>query len=366
MSFDFSAQARSARDLIPVPAVPMDAIRGRSNAARKRGRLRALVACAAIFVVAVGAGAGVGAKIYDGVRVRLAGGSAQMRMHSALMLRQPTASELRGVVARATFPVVFPAGLPAGTRVDAVYATPDGRPRAIFIRYLNPAGDGGSFVLLDPDVVETDGAFLKASASLGDAYDWRVGGEIVLTGKNSISPDGVARVKAAMANVSPAQSLAATEAMLPTVTVLGDPVRLQIAERIRPQNGRSVLLSPNELRSISRLAKRRAPVLDSRTFHLTRIPYANGQIDYRKARGRRSTAIGVSASGVRAIDAVLRSAGGAKRCGCEILFNQPNGTTYWVWTISMSGPAVAKKYAVDARTLIAEPAPAGYSGDSLK
>ncbi len=338
----------------------MESIRRRSHAARGRGRLRAVAACAALAVGAVGAGTGIGAKLYDDVRVRLSGGSVAMTMHSALMVRRPTAADLRSAIAHATFPVVFPVGLPAGSRVYGLEATPDGRPSAIFVSFLDAGGrDGPSFVLLDPAVVETDGGFLKASASLGEVYQWRVGGEIVLLAKRAVSPPEVSRIKQAMLTTSPRASLASIEPMLAQVTVLGGNVRLAIAERLRAASGPSVLLSDREIASVPGLAKRGAPILDMRTFHLTKIPYANGQIDYRNVKGSRPKLVAVSAEGVRAMDAVLRS--GAERragaaCGCELLFSQSSATTYRIVEIPMSGSAV-RKYSVDARTLAVTPSP---------
>lgn len=357
MPSDFSARARSAREHIPVPALPMESIRSRSHSARKR-RLQAVVAGVAISVAALAAGGAAGAKLYDSVRLRLAGGTAAMTMHSAVMLRRPTAADLRGTMAHATFPVIFPAGLAGGGRIDRLEATPDGRPSAIFVHYIGASGgDGATFLLLDPAVVDTDGEFLKASASLGDVYDWRAGGEVVVASKRSLSADDAGRIKAAMSSTSPAESLAATESALPKLTVIGEAIRLEIAERHRPRSGRSVLLAPDEVRSIPDLARRGAPVLDRRALHLTKIPYANGEIDYRNVkRSGGATVVAVAANGVRAIAAVLRSAGAARGdCGCEILVNQTNGAAYRIWTIPMSGTASAKEYAVDGASSAVKP-----------
>jgi hypothetical protein len=352
MSSDFSAKGRSARDLIPVPDLPLNAIRSRSHAARARGRLQAIAACAAIAAGAIGAGSGLGEKVYDGVRVWLSGDKVAVAMTSFVMVRQPTAADLRDTIAGATFPVVFPAGIPADSRVAMLAASPPGHPSAIVVSYhTHPGGDGPTFVLLDPAVVDASGGGVRAaSARFGAVYDWRTGGEIVLAAKRGLAPGDIGRIKAAMATSSPRQSLAAIDSMLATVAALGGPNRLELAERSAPRTGRSVLLDQAQVRSIPRVAQRGTPIRDGRAFRVTQVPYANGQMDYRKMRAVASGVVAVPPNGVRAIDAVLRSAGGGD-CGCEVLFHQPSAATYWIWTIPMTGPPAAKKYAVDAKTL---------------
>jgi hypothetical protein len=368
MSFDFSAAGRSARERIPAPEVPMESIRTRSRAARTRGRVQTLVACVAIFAGVVGAGSGLGAKIYDGVRVWLSGGEMSMTMTSFVMVREPTARDLRDAIAHATFPVVLPVGVPAGSHVIGIELTPAERPSVIVIAYHDRAGrEGGSFALLDPAVVDREGGLQAASARFGPVYDWRLRGEIVLTSKRVVSKsflsaDDLARVKAAMARSSPTESLAATEPLLTKVTVIGGGAseRLALAERYRPRTGQSVLIDQVQVPSIPRLAQRGAPILDMRTYRATKVPYVNGQLDYAHVTGAASKTIAVSPNGVRAIAAVLRSTGAGDHpnaCRCEVLFNQPSSKTYWVWTIPTSGSSDGvKKYVVDARTFSVTPA----------
>jgi hypothetical protein len=358
MSFDFSESGRSARELIPVPDVPLASIRSRSQAARKRGRVQALVACAAISVGVVGAGTGIGAKIVDGLRVWVSGGQAAIKLDSIVVIRHPTSPELRDTIAHATFPVVFPVGIPADSRVFMLTATPADRPRAIIVSYQTHTGsDGPGFVLLDPAAVDaSSGGVQAASARFQAVYHWRAGGEVVLAIKKRLVAAEVERIKAAMAQSSPRESLAVVETMLAKVAVLGGPNRLELAERYAPGTGRSVLLDELQVRSIARGGNRGTPILDRRVFRASHVPYAHGDIDYRKLGPSRSKSVAVPANGVRAIAAAVRSAGGAA-CGCEVLFNQPNAATYWVWTIPMSGAqAGVKKYSVDARTLGVTPA----------
>lgn len=357
MSYDFSAQGRSARALIDVPELPIATIRARSRASRARERMRIAAACAALLVaVAVGAGTGAGAKLYSSVRVWLSAGKAAVTVSSFDGVREPTSAEFRNAIAHATFPVVLPTGLPAGTRVTQVFSTPAGHPSALVIAYANDrTRTDFSFVLVDPAVVELGGQLVTMQgASPTDMDNWRAGHEVVLMPKRLSAAEAV-RIKAAMQKATPAETLAATEPMLPTVIVLGDPGRLQLAERYRPQSGRSILVPRDQLRSIAALARRGAPIRDTRVFRVTEFPYANGVPDYAHAKGWNARTIAVPPGGVRAIDAVLRSArgGGANGyCGCEVLFNQAGPTSYAIWTIPLSGPADVRRYTVDARTLV--------------
>lgn len=366
MESDFSTMGRSARALIAVPDVPLDSIRSRSHAARARSRMETFGACAALALAAVGAGTGVGAKIYNEVHVWLSGGKSAVLIHSGVLMRHPMGAELRDAIAGATFPVVFPVGVPAGTRVDMVTVAPIGHPSSITISYQNAAGFKTSFALLDPAVVSADAAQLPTGSvgiAVGPFEHWRVGGEIVLTRSTGASLADLNRIKAAMSTASPGDSLALTETMLPTVTVLGGTVRLGIAERYRPANGRSVLVDENSIRTIPGLVKRGAPLLDSRIDTITNITYKNGDIS--TGVGRPPKDIAVSAGGVRAIYAVLRSSGvahGRYFCGCEMLFNQPNRSTYWVWQIPMSASSAVTKYSVDAKTFAVTPLAEGTTG----
>ncbi|MDB5068972.1 MAG: hypothetical protein JWM87_83 [Candidatus Eremiobacteraeota bacterium] len=359
MDSDFSTMGRSARELIPVPALPLESIRSRSHRVRARGRMRAFVAFAAVSLCALGAVGGVGAKIYHGAQVWLSGGQVTSMVDSGILMRQPTAAELRNVIARATFPVVFPVGVPAGSRVYMVTLAPADHPSMITVSYQNDrSGFKASFALLDPAVVNSGDAALPGGSAppLRAAYHWRAGGETVAVLKNLISLRDANRIEAAMAEASPAGSLAVTEAMLPKMTVLGATVRLAIAERYRSANGRSVLLDQAYLRTIPLLVQRGRPLIDSRIAYITQIAYAHG--DIAKGVSRQPKDIAISAGGVRAVDAVLRSTGTAhdRDCGCEILFNQPSASVYWIWKIPFSGSAGVSKYSVDARTFAVTPA----------
>ncbi len=357
MSSDFAAMGKHARELIAAPSVPMESIHRRSRAARDRGRVAAVVVCAAISLGALGAGTGVAAKVYHGVHVWLSGDKVASVVHSGIIMRDPTGSEIRDAIAHATFPVVFPVGLPAGSRVRMVTLAPIAHPSLISISYEG-GGSKTSFAMIDPAVVDSDLSQVPAGVDWSaKGTQWRIGGEIVGMGDKFIAPGDLERIKEAMAKASPRDSLDATEALLPDITILGDPVRLEIAERYRPPSGRSVLLAPFNVRSIPRLAKDRKPMLDTRIVYLSDIRYVRRSL--LTAKTRRPTAIAVPAGGVRAIDAVLRSTGrgrGTNDCNCEILFNQPNSATYRIWRIPLTTAGTARrKFTVDARTFAVTP-----------
>ena len=110
-----------------------------------------------------------------------------------------------------------------------------------------------------------------------------------------------------------------------------------------------MLIDRNQTRSVAALAAQGRPILDMRVFHVTDVPYVNGAPDYSRAKGWNARTVAIPPGGVRAIAAVLRSAGGD--CGCEVLFNQPNPAAYRIWTIPLAASAEVKAYEVDAKTL---------------
>lgn len=356
MRYDFAASGRSARDLIPVPELPLESIRHRSRTASARGRLRALTLCVTICLAGLGAGAAFGEKIYAGVRVWLAGGKAAVVVSSLVMVREPTAADLRNVVARATFPIILPAGVPAGTRVTMIMFAPAERPNSVTVVYRNDrARFNVGFSLFDSAAVNTNHAMLPAGSArplFRADYQWQIGSESVFVLKEHISAVDANRIKGAMLQASPADSLALTAPMLRKVTVVGGaPALADAAERYAPREGRSVLLDRQQTRQIPRLVMQHKPVLDSRIIYLSNIPSVQGEPDYSKATLHWPKITVISEGGVRAIDAVLRSTGNRDDCGCEILFNQPNKTTYLVWKLPMSTSAV-KKFSVDAKTFV--------------
>lgn len=357
MPFDFSAAGRSARELIPVPEVPMKSIRERSYALSARARVRAFVIGGALSLATLGTAAAVGTGALNGVRVWLSGGKASMSVSSLAMVRQPTASDLRNVIAHATFPVVLPVGIPAGTRVDRMLFAPAGAPNTLTLDYRNPgSGLDVGISLFETASINPQGTPPPASGVSGAVYQWRVAKETIIVSKAHISPGDFRRIKAAMMKTSASESLAATQAFLHKVVLLGGTTaQADVAEHLAPASGMSVLIDPQRLRSahsISALVQAHRPLLDSRTVYLTNIPAASGAPDFSKATLSFPKNTAISADGVRAIDAALRTIAPTGNCGCALLFNQPNSATYWIWEIPLPTPSAAAKYSVDAKTLV--------------
>jgi hypothetical protein len=358
MPVDFAARGRSARERIIVPDVPLGIIVRRSHAARTRSRVGAFAVAGAIVAAVATAGTGAGARIASSVHLWLSGGEETLRVTSFSGTRSPMRAEFQEALAGATFPVVLPVGLPDGTRVNAIYASPLDHPSAFFVSYVNPrTGMKASFTLVDPSVVQM-GRSLSAMASGPHAavYDWRTGGEIVLVAKNQVTAPLVDGVKAAMATSSPAQSLAATVPMLSTIEVLGSGERVAIAEQHRAPSGPNVLIDAQQTRSVPALAKRGTPMRDSRRFRVLSFPYVNGVPDYSKARGLNAQTVAIPPSGVRAVAAVLRASGGASACNCEVLYGRPSAAAYRIVVIPESRSGDVRTYAVDAATFAVTPA----------
>jgi len=317
--------------------------------AHARGRFKALVASVVLAVVALGAAAGAGAKINDGVHVWLSGGRVAAEFHSGVLLRWPMAADLRAVAAHATFPVVFPAGIPGGSRTDLVTAAPLDRPSFIVVFFHHGARFKEGFALLDPAVVSTTDALPKAATQIGAkaSISWRQGGEIIAVPSN-VSAADLARIKAATARLSPAQSLAAIEAAAPSLRVIGVTVRLEIAERYARSDGRSVLVGEQYLPTVLRLASASKPLLDNRVVRFRNFRPVNQRII--RTTDEPITDIAVPAAGVRAIAAVLRAPENRAGCRCEIIFDPLDAGTYQMWKIPLAPSGKVTKYVVNAST----------------
>jgi hypothetical protein len=361
MRSEFVERGRNVRAQLPVPELSIAVIRRRAAAAKKH-QFVVLSLCAVVVLSILGVGAAYGQKVYEGVRLWLSGSKAAVEVTAFAMVRSPMAADVRDVVSHATFPVIFPVGLPAGTRLNMMMYSPAERPTSITISYVGSLPTSGrfGFSVFDSKTVNADDATVpggSARTMRSDVYQWRVGSETVIVPKAHISVDVVSRIKAAMLKASPTQSLALTEAIARKVWLQPGALTLAaVAERNAP-DGRGVVLDQQHIGWIPGFAKRSQPMIDSRTVFLTNIPTVNGEPDYAKATLRWPKHVIISADGVRAIDAVLRHAGVRGDCGCGVLFDQPQAVTYAVSIISLSTPHVTKAYTVDAKTFAVAPAP---------
>ena len=356
MDFDFAAMAKRARAQVSAPDVPMNLIVARSRDARSRGRVRAIVLSGALSLATIGTAAAFGTSIYEGVRLWISGNRAAVVINSFAMVNDPTANDLRSAVAHATFPVVLPIGLPAGTRIVRIWYAPAARPNILGLDYQDAQTKLRSGIaLFDSSAINSRDTVLPTGSlrpPFQESYHWQLGRETVLVLKRTISLPDVERIKAATMTVGPTASLAVTERMLSKATILGlAPSLPQIAARYASSSGHSVVVGPQMLRSIPDLAKRGDPMLDTRTVYFSNIPSLHGEPDYSRATLRWPRVIAISAAGVRAIDAVFRSTGAGNNCNCAVLFNESNAKTDRVWEISEFSVTALKKYSIDTRTL---------------
>ncbi|HEY7981337.1 MAG TPA: hypothetical protein VID19_07610 [Candidatus Eremiobacteraceae bacterium] len=354
MRSEFVERGRSAREQLPVPELSMGTIRRRAYDAKKH-RVVLFSLCGVIALIILGVGAAYGQKVYEGVRLWLSGGKAAVTVSAFAMVRQPMASDVRDAAARASFPVIFPVGLPTGTRLNMMMFSPAEHPTAFTILYGGALPTSARFGIsvFDSTTVSTDDTTMPGGTARpkpSEVYQWQVGSETVIASKAYISLEVVNRIKAAMLKSSAARSLALTETIARKVWLEQGALTLAaVAERDAP-DGRGVVLDRQHIGWIPGFATRRQPMIDSRTVFLTKIPTVNGEPDYAKAVLRWPKSIVISAGGVRAIDAVLRYAGVHANCGCGVLFDQAQATTYSVSIISMSASHATETFTVDART----------------
>ena len=344
MPSDFSAVGKVAVDSLPVPPMSFDAIRMRADTRRGGERLRRFILVGALVLGTVGT-AVAGANYYQGVRLWFQGGKAAVVVQSFEMLRDPRAAEVRAAVANASFPIIFPVGVPAGSSITHVFVAPVGHPTSIAIDYHNANGFGAGIMLFDASAANaTTLPGGGARPRFGRVYQWRVGSEIVVIPKSAITDAQVDRIKAAMAQSNPAASLAATETMLPTLIVLGGSSRLGVAEQIGADRN-SVLLDEQWVRSIPRRLKQSEPIRDARITSISNVPYANGEPQYNRATGLSwSKNVVITLAGMRAISNVLASR--KAPCNCYVLYDGSGAQTYRVWVIPPTGKV--EGYEVDA------------------
>jgi hypothetical protein len=339
---DFSATAKNARLQIPVPPLDFEAIRLRSAASGARERLRRLVAVAAM-ALGVGGAAAAFASTIGGWHIWFFGNKVEATVQSLGIVRYPRAADVRNVVARATFPVVLPDGVPSGLRVTGIAYTPIDRPTMMTIQYgnaLNPYAI--TISLIDTKKIAADEKLLPPGPAqalvMAHPYRFLIEHEMVLMHSGPVAQ----RVEAAMKHESPAQTAAAFDALLTRIIVLQKvtPRVAQVAEQVAPAGG-DVVVADWDIRLIPRLARAGKPLRDSRVVYLTSIPQVHGQPDYRDATLSWPKAIAIAPNGVRAAATVLRRSHTGPNCSCAILVHASSGG-YTVWKIDQRTLRVTK------------------------
>lgn len=355
MQSNFSIAGKAVRESLFVPRVPMTAILQRSAQTTVRDRLRAIVATV-VFGLGLGCAGVVGAKIYEGSHAWISGNKIAVTVNDFVLMEEPTRDDLARVVKSATFPIVFPVGLPSDSRVLDIMYSPAQHPNMIAISYKGQrSGFNANFLII------SDAAINASAMPTGDQgvklrgpiLHWHVAKEVVALPMvdTHFSDDDVNRMKSAMADASASQSTLETQEMLPRIIAIGAAFRLEAAERLRAPSGPNVLLDWGELHHIADRVAHHEPVLDWRVHTISNVRLKNGVPDFSHVRPVSANVVAISLQGARAIDAVLTAANVYRpRCNCELLFNQPSAATYGMWLIPLTGKA-ATHYRVDASTM---------------
>lgn len=303
MPSDFVQRARVAFAALPVPVVPLAGIRARSRRRDLRDRASFAAAGAAVLVASFGVASGAGAAITDAIRVWISGGTAAIDVRGMTVTKHPMRSDLADVVARATFPVVFPVALPHGMRLWQLMSAPSDHPTTVTVEYTSAGGALLGFTLIDASSVTAGSA--PAGLPNQAVRRWTAGREVVIVPASRAAK--TAPIERAMQKTTPAASLAATGLLAARIVSFDAPFKVEIAAEKIATDARSVLLDGRPLSLISSLARAGRPLLDTRTVTLTDIPQVDGSPDYRHATLRFSRGIAVSATGVREIAAYLRT-----------------------------------------------------------
>lgn len=217
MQSNFDITCKCARELLHVPAIPMDAIRTRARETERpaRGRRRTLVAglLAGLSIVAVATatellGARIAFDPHGPTRVYAIGGK---------MVPHPTRDDFRAAVDGMNFPVVLPVGLPPHTNATALFRIAK---NALFISYDLPGAWRRSNHMLqiavaDPRIVTTGSAlpaihmpmsFETGGPVANGAQLWHIGAEDVIVLSNTMTPAERTHLKNAMAAAVAAHS----------------------------------------------------------------------------------------------------------------------------------------------------------------
>lgn len=345
MPVDFSAAAKAARAAIPVPALNLHAVRERSKSAAIAERARRILLAAAVSVGVLGSAAALAANLDRGIHVWMFGNTIEASVTSFAQVRSPMAADVERIVKSAAFTVTLPAGVPKNDRILWIAYSPADHPTFVQILFANPSGALPlSAAVLETSSIERNRALLAQAAgphTTSRAEHFTVGPETVLLGAPALTAAQKARVQHAMQSDTPARAQADLDAHLTRLLVLAPVASIPIelaAERVAPRSGKNVLLGRWALHELPARTAHGEPLRDPRPIVFTNIPSVNGQPDYRNATVQFARPIAVSAAGARSIEAMLRRAGIAPDCACQVLVHR-------------TGPAAYEGWRIDAKTL---------------
>lgn len=335
MPADFSTAAKAARLQIAVPPIDIEAIRERSEASGARARFRRFVLSIVVTLGVLGTAAAF-AGIGGGVHLWLTGNGVKAIVESFTTVRDPMATDVKGIVSHATFSPVFPVGVPRTAKSWWIAYSPADKPDMITIQYRDALGKPYlSVTLVDNAKIRRDIGQMPAGpaqTTSSKGAHWQIGGETVIAQSRHVSEIDIARIRTAMQDESPAHSQAVFEAALPKIVIEQVQPRVsQAAEQLAPA-GNDVLLGKWDIHQIPILAAKGKALRDGRTVNITNIPQVHGRPDYRHAMLQWPKVIAIPADGVRAVAAALRSANIGPNCECAIMVRR-NTRAYAVWKI---------------------------------
>lgn len=202
MQSKFGSACESARLSVAVPQIPLAAIR---DAAQQRSspNERPARIIAGILAGVVILGAAAAAELWKGTHVSF-GPSGALHVSTVEEFRiknNPTQDDLRSIARRATFPVQFPAGLPAGTTVGQIGFGPS----ILFLNYNLPGAWRRSshllpIVLVDPRALtspRSPHAFAFRWLAKGSVR-WSIGRELVIVMRSTATPAELENIKRTM------------------------------------------------------------------------------------------------------------------------------------------------------------------------
>ena len=325
MPVEFSQAGRMARDRINAPNVPLDGIRHRAQAANRRQRVALASIVAALVFASVSVGTGAAQRAYQGVRIWISGSRGAMVLHSLAIIRDPMPADIRAIAHSAAFQVIFPSGIPAGTRIIRIMYTPADHPNTIAVGYLPKHGKQFDVTLVQTSSI--DNGQLPPGASPMSVTVRQVGEESVVAQQRFPSP------KFLQWNDTPEQSLARAEAFAAPIHIMEPHAEVvDAAERIAAGNSRAVIIGRPYTQTIPQLAREHKPLLEARDIVLVNIGQKNGSPDFANARQQFPKVVAVDARGVEALNAALQR----RPCTCPMLI-VPSGNSYRVWQFDLNG-----------------------------
>jgi hypothetical protein len=205
MHCEFKTMCEHARAGIPVPEIPLAAIRDGAERKPPPNWRRRRVGTAIVSVLLI-AGAAAAAELWRGAHVSF-GPSGTVRMSTTddfHLKRDPSPEDLRAIARDATFPVQYPSGLPAGTTLGEIGYSPS----IILLDYNLPGAWRRSNHLLriwlaDPRTLTAPRSrrafvFKMGGLAATGSVRWNVGHELVIVMRSMATPTEIENFRRSM------------------------------------------------------------------------------------------------------------------------------------------------------------------------